>query len=235
MQKTSLKIGKASEFFGNLKKEDFERFQEQFTPIERPLDPNDTFRFECDKSGICCKNRFNGSIILTPYDVARLRKRLGLTSSQFIRQHAEMILGAESELPMALLRYDYVSDRKNKCPFIRSYGCRVYEDRPLRCRLYPVGRATDLEGTSYFFLIKTGSQCGVGKGREYTLQEWIEESKAGDHLLWSDNYNMLFNGIDHKKYKQLDKKTKTIFSFMLYDFDALLDDMIDKGLKYIPR
>jgi len=28
-----------------------------------------------------------------------------------------------------------------RCPFVRSEGCAVYEDRPGACRIYPIGRA----------------------------------------------------------------------------------------------
>jgi Fe-S-cluster containining protein len=229
----SLKIGKGSEFLEALGEDGINAMGERFGAIGRFLDPDDTFRFECDKSGFCCKDRFGSPIIINPYDVMRLRKRLGITSIQLLQQFADLTWGAESEIPLALLRYDDLGKGKNKCPFLRSYGCRVYEDRPLRCRLYPLGRATDLEGTSYFFIMKTGPQCGLGKGKSHTIQSWLEESGAEDHLLWSDEYNKLITGIDHRKYRMLDTGTKFMFGLLLYDCDTLKERLAEQGLEYV--
>jgi hypothetical protein len=56
------------------------------TPIQPvQLGPDDSFQFRCHK-GIACFNKCceNIDIMLAPYDVLRLKKRLGLSARDFL-------------------------------------------------------------------------------------------------------------------------------------------------------
>ena len=57
------------------------------------LGPDDRFEFGCHP-GVSCFNRCCGdvNIFLSPYDVLRMKKRLGMTSSDFLEKHALMPL-----------------------------------------------------------------------------------------------------------------------------------------------
>jgi hypothetical protein len=222
-----MKIGDPAELLAQLDKEALEKIQEQFGAIGRFLKPGDTFRFECDRSGRCCKNRFDSPIILSPYDVARLTKKLKIPSREFLRRYATLTLGAESQFPLALLKYDETSSRRNKCPFLRSYGCNVYQDRPLRFRLYPVGRAIGIDGKFYLFLMDVPSTCGLSKGGVYTIEGWLQESEVEPYLDWSDRFFEIIAIMNHQKYRSLDHRVKNTLGMMMYDFDTLIEKFVN--------
>lgn len=230
-----MRIGDPNEFLSQLDQETRKKMEEQFGKIDRFLKPGDTFRFECDRTGRCCKNRFDNLIMLSPYDVMRLRRRLKISSGEFLRRYAHLMLGADSQLPLALLRYEEEKPGKNRCPFLRSYGCAVYPDRPLRCRLYPVGRAFGRQDLSYFFLTDVPSHCGLGKGRLYTLEEWLEEAEAEPFLDWSDEFFSILWNMDHERYRSLDEKLKLNLAVMIYDFDKLISRMVEDRVINKPK
>lgn len=105
-------------------------------PARSPLLPlrlnaDDKIQFNCHKGiacfNACCKNI---DITLTPYDIVRLKNRLGMTSYEF--------------LPTRTTRFDMdahgvsgVKLRTQKgssaCQFLTEDGCSVYPDRPMAC------------------------------------------------------------------------------------------------------
>ena len=83
----------------------------------------------------CCREL---DLTLTPYDVLRLKRRLQLTSGQFLDRYVIVEWGQECVLPTCYLTM--VDDGQASCVFVGSQGCVVYDDRPGSCRAYPVGR-----------------------------------------------------------------------------------------------
>jgi len=193
--------------------------EKRYGTIERFLGPGDTFKFSCDKSGSCCKGRDENPIILFPYDAYRIQTRLNIGIREFVSEYAHTILGAESKLPMLILRSKWLNEFENKCVFLDSSNCSIYEDRPLVCRLFPVGRLADREGRSYFFLTKTDSNCRVGVGKERSIENWLEESDTIDHFKWNDRYQQLFLRINYKKYHKMPPEFGSLLGTILYDFD----------------
>ena len=81
------------------------------------------------------------NIVLTPYDVLRLKRRLGIYSTELLQRYSVRPFTKEQQLPVVLLRMQ--DDQPGKpCPFVTPQGCGVYEDRPWPCRMYPVGVAS---------------------------------------------------------------------------------------------
>ncbi len=117
---------------------------------------------------------------LTPYDILRMKNRLGLSSGEFIERHTEPFEG-ECAFPMIVLKMR--DDEARTCPFVSPQGCAVYEDRPGACRLYPLGRAADVgrsgkeEGVLYF-LVEESHCLGFQNSRQWTVEEWVENQGA---------------------------------------------------------
>ncbi|MEO0126310.1 MAG: YkgJ family cysteine cluster protein [candidate division WOR-3 bacterium] len=217
-----MKIGDANEFFSKFDKKLLEKFQNQFCAIQKLLKPGDIFNFECRRDGNCCTNRFGkDQIILSPYDIAELRRALKINSYEFLKDYTYLTLGSESQFPIALLKYENTNNG-NKCPFLNENGCSMYKNRPLRCRLYPLGRAYR-DGVSYFYMIQVDKECGDDK--QYTLEQWLSENEIGRFCDWSDAFHELFLSIDHKKYKKISNELKYFFGFLLYDFDTLISKL----------
>jgi Fe-S-cluster containining protein len=153
-----------------------------------------TFRFACHP-GVscfmsCCADL---SLILTPYDVLRLKTALGIPSGQLLEGYTTDDIRYNSGLPVVSLKMG--DDPKRKCPFLAPAGCSVYADRPGACRLYPVGRAARYVGRTLqeeYFLVKEAHCLGFGEAREWTVQEWV----ADQGLKPYDEMNALWMGIN---------------------------------------
>jgi len=147
------------------------------------LTENSRFKFRCHKDvkcfTACCSNI---NILLPPYDLLRLRKRLGLTTEDFINQYCDIEILAKTLLPVIILKME--KDEKKSCPFVTPDGCTVYEDRPSTCRYYPLGMATlrkkDAEGgkDEFFFMIKEDHCKGFDEDRDWTVAEWRKDQGA---------------------------------------------------------
>ena len=111
------------------------------SPVAPQLLEGDTeIQFRCHR-GIACFNACcrDLSQVLTPYDVLRLARGLGLRTGELLRRHTACRIGPGSGLPVvSLVPGDPV---ERTCPFLLPSGCRVYPDRPSSCRTYPLMRA----------------------------------------------------------------------------------------------
>ena len=122
------------------------------------LGPDDTFAFRCgsdlDCFTSCCSDV---SIVLTPYDLLRMTRALGLESGEFLATHTISPFAPELEIPVVLLRMDPETKR---CPFVSETGCRIYRNRPWACRVYPLGIAEPQrpspEQRRFHFLLRDG-------------------------------------------------------------------------------
>jgi Fe-S-cluster containining protein len=120
------------------------------------------FKFACNKDLPCfTKCCANLNLVLTPYDVLRLKNRLKLSSEAFLKSYTISYVDQAYGVPVVKLKMN--NDKTRQCPFVTPEGCSVYEDRPGACRLYPVGRAaskiSEKHSTGeYYFIIKE-SHC----------------------------------------------------------------------------
>jgi len=141
------------------------------------------FKFSCHKGvkcfTACCSNI---NIVLPPYDLLRLRKRLGMTAEDFIDTYCDIEILAKTLLPVITLKMR--QDEKKSCPFLTTEGCTVYEDRPNICRYYPVGMATlrkkDVEGgkDEFYFMTREDHCMGFEEDKAWTINEWRKDQEA---------------------------------------------------------
>ena len=134
-------------------------------------------QFECHP-GVSCFTAccHNIKIILTPYDIFVLRKRLGLLGHEFIVKYTEPTFLERTDMPGVQIK---LTDEKKACPFVTPEGCTVYSDRPTACRYYPVGMADFHEGGSddpkkdkFFFIVKEPHCKGFEEPKKWTIGEW---------------------------------------------------------------
>ncbi len=137
------------------------------------------FQFACHP-GVPCFNQCcrKLELWLTPYDALRLKRRLELTSQEFIERFAEMKTGQNGwPMPMLAMRAD---DPERTCPFLGGSGCTVYEDRPGACRTYPLGRATrgGRDGgpqEESYFLVREEHCRGFEAGPTWLPRDWTKD------------------------------------------------------------
>ena len=122
-------------------------------------------------------------IILTPYDILQLIKRLDLPAHEFLHKFTQPTYLEQTDMPGVALK---LREDDNKCPFVTPEGCTVYSDRPTACRYYPVGMADFHEGGTrdadgnqetkdeekFFFLVKEDHCKGFEEAKEWTIEEW---------------------------------------------------------------
>lgn len=189
--------------------------------IETFLGAKDSFTFSCERCTVCCRDRENSPIILSPYDAYRIEQRLQMQPSEWVEKYSTKILGSESELPLLLLKYRPDEEGGNKCPFVERDGCSIYDDRPTVCRLYPLGRIVDRDLKSYFFKIKTASHCSPNNKKRQTLEDWLAKVEAEPYLDWNDKFNSLFWDMDFEKYRHSHSALKSALGTILYEFDRI--------------
>ncbi|MBS1189561.1 MAG: hypothetical protein H6R10_1353 [Rhodocyclaceae bacterium] len=148
------------------------------------FDGNKRIHFRCHK-GIACFNACCKSIdiSLTPYDIVRLKKRLGVTSTEFLRTYT---VPYEMEKDgLAGVKFNPV-EGGTACRFMTDEGCSVYEDRPTACRYYPVAllsmRKQDEYVDSYSYALVKEDHClGHNDPRELSIDDYRAEQGLADY------------------------------------------------------
>lgn len=165
-------------------------------PIELKLDSKINFR--CHKNiscfNACCKNI---NITLTPYDILRLKKRLGLSSDEFLVNHAVPFEMDHHGMPGFKMRKQ---ENSTACQFMIEQGCSVYEDRPAACRYYPLGtmgmRRKDEDNVTNFYFKVMEDHC---KGHEEDRTITIADYRKEQGVIKYDQYNEAWCDVVIKK------------------------------------
>ncbi len=160
----------------------------------------------------CCRDV---NIFLTPYDILRIKKRLGIPSGEFLSRHTLSLIPEKSGFPLVILKMDEERDRR--CPFVESAGCSIYKDRPWSCRMYPLDRG-DQEGE--FCYVTDGSFCfgmkekGTWSVRQYLQNQSLEQYNEMEKPFVKITSNPLFT-----KEKIQNPKIQDMCRLALYDID----------------
>jgi Fe-S-cluster containining protein len=173
--------------------EDFEKLKERILDEADRLGPDDAFSFSCHP-GISCFNECCGdvNIALTPYDVLRLKRRLGLSSNDFLKRYTIKPFTQGQKLPVVLLKMD--ESRQGKpCPLVTEKGCSVYDDRPWPCRMYPIGSASarteqDAGAPEFFFVLQEEGCKGFGEQKQWTIQNWMDDQGVPEYNRWGEEF-----------------------------------------------
>jgi Fe-S-cluster containining protein len=146
------------------------------------LEAGDTFSFHCHPE-IACFNRCcrNLNLFLYPYDVFRLKKKLRISSDQFLEQYVDIVMRKSSYFPAVLLRMS--DDSEKTCPFLIESGCSVYSDRPESCRTFPLeqGIIYDVQKNKsrMIQLFRPPDFClGQHENKTWTTQTWTQDQKS---------------------------------------------------------
>lgn len=181
---------------------------------------DDTFRFACGKQSSCftqCCADVN--IVLTPYDLIRMKNRLGIPSGEFLERYTLIPFSKEQRLPVVLLKMQ--DDERKACPFVSEGGCSIYEDRPWACRMYPIGVASPKspEDRKFYFLLKEDTCKGHGDGRTWTVRAWMDDQGVRPY----DEMGEFFKELTLHDYLlrggELDPKKMEMFHMVCYDLD----------------
>ncbi len=145
-------------------------------PTKYTLDSR--IKFRCHP-GVSCFTECCGNIkiVLTPYDILQMRKRLDMEAAEFLHVYTAPTYLEKTDFPGVAIKLA----EDGRCPFIKSKteGCMIYSDRPTACRYYPVGMANFHEGAQeeqsaeeFYFVVKEPHCKGFEENKTWTIREW---------------------------------------------------------------
>ena len=173
-----------------------EQLQETILADYPRLGPQDTFKFGC-RPGVSCFNRCCGdvNIFLSPYDVLRMKNRLGMTSGEFLEKHALLPVQKDMRTPVVVLRMN--EDEAKSCPFVTDEGCGIYTNRPWPCRMYPLGLASQKDtpdgwqGDRFYFVLQEEVCRGFEEPQEWTVSQWFTDQGIDEYDEWGEAFKEL--------------------------------------------
>jgi uncharacterized protein len=206
------------------------------------------FKFRCHKDIRCfTKCCSNINILLTPYDIVRMKKRLGLSSEEFLEKYTRMELDEKSSHP--LVRLKMLDDGEKRCPFVTPDGCTIYTDRPANCRYYPIGQGVMRKGTNdepvneeFYFFIKEPHCLGYQEDTEWTIQSWKDDQEAsyydGMNREWKEiqlRRHPFGESLDSNKQAQLYTASYDMDRFRRFVFESRFLEIFDIGAEEIDK
>jgi Fe-S-cluster containining protein len=189
---------------------------------EQPrLKPDDRFQFVCGRSldcfTHCCRDV---SIVLTPYDILRLKRALGIDSSEFLDKYTISPFTSDQKFPVVLLKMDAESRR---CPLVTEEGCSIYQHRPWACRMYPLGLAEPKNPNpveqGFHFLVREELCHGHDKGDFRSVREWITEQGIEEYNMMGASFKELMLHDFWDKCEALSPAQVDMFYMACYDLD----------------
>lgn len=199
----------------------------------QPLVPGEKFRFSCHKKLSCfthCCRDLN--LFLSPYDILRLKNRLGIPSGEFLRRYASTNIGILSGFPVMTLRMK--KDPERTCPFVTADGCTVYEDRPASCRTYPLGRLVEKNRDTNakketYFIFKEDHCSGFEELTEWSIEEWLDDQEIGIYNQMNDLFMELIVSRDRAGVTHLTGEQMRNFALACYNLDKFRDAVFSPG------
>jgi uncharacterized protein len=173
-------------------------------------------------------------MLLTPYDVIRLKKRLGLSSGEFLKEYTYTHLDEKNSHPFAVLKMS--DDEEGKCRFVTAEGCSIYEDRPANCRYYPIGKGLMMKETEkgptpvdFYFFIREPNCCGYEAKEEWTIESWRASQGADVYDEMNREWQEIQLRRDNPGQPKLDPEKQPLIYMASYDMDRFRTFVFESG------
>ena len=192
--------------------------------VPERLGADSRFKFKCHKDVKCFTKCCRGiNIILTPYDIVRMKNRLDISSEEFLALYTTPQLLEKTDLPVVTLKL--LDDDLSSCPFVRDDGCIIYQDRPTTCRYYPLGVASlshkeGVDEDGFYFFVNEPHCLGFEEEQEWTVTKWRKDQGVDIH----DEINADWTDLVVRKRSfppniKLNEESKKMFFLASYNID----------------
>jgi Fe-S-cluster containining protein len=186
---------------------------------KRPrLEREHLFKFNC-YPGVSCFTQCcqDITIVLTPFDVLRLKNSLGISSDEFLEKYTIIIPKEKRLIPLVILK---MNDKDKKCPFVTSEGCTVYHDRPWPCRMYPL----DINDDGTFSMITDASRCqGLNENDKWKISDWLLDQDIAPYDEMNEHFTSLTIQLQAQELDIDNPKIKKMTFMALYNLDKFKD------------
>jgi len=185
------------------------------------LSPDDPIVFRCDRGldcfNSCCRDV---SIVLTPYDVLRMKRALGMDSGEFLQRYTISPFSPDQKIPAVLVKMDPAT---KACPFVTEQGCGIYPHRPWACRMYPLGvaepRNPNPQERKFFFLLREEICHGHGLGPGCSIREWLDSQGLEEYEMMGASFRELMLHEFWDKEEPLEPRMMDMYFMACYDLD----------------
>ncbi len=148
----------------------------------RVLRSGTAFSYTCNACSRCCHDKV---ICIGPYEIARLAANLQISTTQLIAKHTEggTVLRTRDD---------------GGCGLLGPHGCSVHPDRPLVCRLYPLGRlvhselAPHAQNEDLFVEVEPHSETEGVYGTDGTVSDYLASQQVQAYVDASQLYYDLY-------------------------------------------
>ena len=145
--------------------------------VDYNLQRDSAFSYACHACNRCCHNK---AIRVSPYEILRLARYLGLSTTDFIAAH--------TEAGGTVLQTKDNGD----CGFLGERGCTVHPDRPLACRIYPLARWVTPDGKESFGHLTPHPKTAGVYGNAGIVQDYLDAQALAPFFAMSDRYGALY-------------------------------------------
>ena len=174
------------------------------------LSESDLLQLSCGSGGCsanCCTK--GAPIILNPYEIALICRESGMSYEDFLDV---VETNRAKGFPLVML------PRDPACYFFSARGCRIYQARPLACRLYPLGRVFD-HGRSYIVQPELNVCTGLAPSPAGTVAEYLTGQDVDMQIRMADRWIEFVSEIE--KLPLPDKPvTSVAFHMLVYSPDT---------------
>lgn len=137
---------------------------------------NASIPFRCQKCGKCCKN-LKDSLMLESIDIFYLTKSLrrhdsSITCTDDMLERYAHVAAIERGFPIYQANTVGVDAA---CVFLENDRCRVYDARPLVCRMFPFGIAPGEKGRDFRFYLVMDQSHHFGAG-QVIVKDWVNDN-----------------------------------------------------------
>jgi Fe-S-cluster containining protein len=189
---------------------------------------NTEFSYTCNACSRCC---YDKRIVVNPYELLRLARNRSISTTELIAEFTEHGGTTLKVQP------------NGACVFLGDAGCTVHADRPLVCRLYPLGRIVQADGTASYVECEPHPETAGLYGNEGTIADYVKSQGATPYIAANERYYTLlvkltraFAALDEVSTVENGEKLAAleIESARFVDVDAIVKDECERTGELFP-
>lgn len=141
----------------------------------------------CDK---CCKD-MGESIILDPYDIYQITTKINKSFEELLKMEIAL-----SVVDGVILPHINMTDSNPKCSFLVNGRCSIHSFRPGICRLFPLARVYNEDGT--FNYINQIYECDHDNKSKIKIKKWLDIPAISEYEKYITRWHNLLKKIESK-------------------------------------